>query len=456
MRCEKPGIGNGESGIGKAHAPVRLAAGAGLLAFAASAHAQGAAVLNSGDTAWMIVASMFVLMMTLPGAALFYGGMVRAKNLLSVLMQCFALTALVSVLWMFYGYSLAFSSEGMHAGVVSFHSFVGGLDRGMLAGLKPGSMRGSVPESVFVMFQLTFAIITPVLIIGAFAERMKFSAMLWFSGLWLTFVYLPMAHMVWSGPGSLLGDMGMIDFAGGTVVHINAGIAGLVACLVIGRRRGWPHTHMPPHNLGYTVIGGSLLWLGWFGFNAGSALAADGSAGMAMLTTQIATAAAAIGWISVEWLIHRRASVLGIVSGAVAGLVAVTPAAGTVGPGGALMLGLFAGAVCFFTATRLKHWIGYDDTLDVFGVHAVAGIVGALLTGPLAAASLGGFGNVASAWGQLWIQTKGVGFTVIWSGLLSWLILKLVDWTIGLRVTDEQEQIGLDLALHEERAYNLS
>ncbi len=456
MRFEKPGIGNRESAIGKVLAPVRLAAGAGLLAFAASAHAQGVPALNSGDTAWMIVASMFVLMMTLPGAALFYGGMVRAKNLLSVLMQCFALTALVSVLWMFYGYSLAFSTEGMHAGVVSFHSFIGGFDRGMLAGLKPGSMHGSVPESVFVMFQLTFAIITPVLIIGAFAERMKFSAMLWFSGLWLTFVYLPMAHMVWGGPGSLLGDMGVIDFAGGTVVHINAGIAGLVACLVIGRRRGWPHTHMPPHNLGYTVIGGSLLWLGWFGFNAGSALAANGSAGMAMLATQIATSAAAIGWISVEWLIHRRTSVLGIVSGAVAGLVAVTPAAGTVGPGGALVLGLFAGAVCFFTATRLKHWIGYDDTLDVFGVHAVAGIVGALLTGPLASASLGGFGHVASAWGQLWIQTKGVGFTMIWSGLLSWLILKLVDWTIGLRVTDEQEQIGLDLALHEERAYNLS
>jgi Amt family ammonium transporter len=427
----------------------------GLLA-ASPAAAQTSTTLNSGDTAWMIVASMLVLMMTIPGAALFYGGMVRAKNLLSMLMQCFALTALVSVLWMFYGYSLAFSTEGMHAGVFNLHSLIGGLDRVMLSGLKPGSMVQTVPESVFVMFQMTFAIITPVLIIGAFAERMKFSAMLWFSGLWLTFVYLPMAHMVWGGPGSLLGDMGVIDFAGGTVVHINAGIAGLVACLVIGRRRGWPSTHMPPHNLGYTVVGGSLLWLGWFGFNAGSALAANGSAGMAMLTTQIATAAAAIGWIGVEWLIHRRASVLGIVSGAVAGLVAVTPAAGTVGPSGALVLGLLAGAVSYFTATRLKHKLGYDDTLDVFGVHAVAGMVGALLTGPLASPALGGFGNVASVGGQLWIQAKGVGFTVIWSGLLSWLILKLVDWTIGLRVTDEQEQMGLDLALHEERAYNLS
>jgi Amt family ammonium transporter len=427
----------------------------GLLA-AMPAAAQTTAKLDSGDTAWMLTASMLVLLMTIPGLALFYGGMVRAKNLLSVLMQCFAITALVSVLWVIYGYSLAFSTEGMHAGVTNLHSVIGGMDRLMLAGIKPGTLYGSVPESVFVMFQMTFAIITPALIVGAFAERMKFSAMLWFSGLWLTVVYLPMAHMVWGGPGSLLGDMGVLDFAGGTVVHINAGIAGLVACLVIGRRKGYPTTHMAPHNLGYTVIGGSLLWLGWFGFNAGSAVAANGSAGMAMLTTQIATAAAAIGWISVEWLIHRRPSVLGIVSGAVAGLVAVTPAAGTVGPGGALVLGLLAGAVCFFTATKLKHKLGYDDSLDVFGVHAVAGIIGALLTGPLASAALGGFGNVTSLGGQLWIQAKGVGFTILWSAVLSLIILKLINWTIGLRVSEEQEQLGLDLALHEEKAYNLS
>jgi Amt family ammonium transporter len=395
-------------------------------------------------------------MMTLPGVALFYGGMVRAKNLLSVMMQCFAITALVTVLWMLYGYSLAFSGEGMHAGMFNLHSIVGGLDRVLLAGLTPASSYQSVPESVFVMFQLTFAIITPVLIVGAFAERMKFSAMLCFSGLWLTIVYLPMAHMVWGGPGSLLGDLGVLDFAGGTVVHINAGIAGLVACVVIGRRRGWPHTPMPPHNLGYTVIGASLLWLGWFGFNAGSALAANGSAGMAMLVTQIATAAAAIGWTAAEWIAHRRASVLGIVSGAVAGLVAVTPAAGTCGPCGALLLGLAAGVACFFTATRLKYRLGYDDALDVFGVHAVAGIVGALLTGPLAAPALGGFGTVSSLGGQLWIQTKGVAFTIAWSAVLTWLVLKLVDRTMGLRVSTEQEQMGLDLAEHEERAYNLS
>jgi len=430
----------------------------GLLA-SSSLWAQAAAApthIDSGDTAWMLTATALVLLMTLPGLALFYGGMVRAKNLLSVLMQCFAITAMVSVLWMVYGYSLAFSTEGMQAGVTNLHSFIGGLDRVFLAGLKPDSRYQTVPESVFVMFQLTFAMITPALIIGAFAERMKFSALLWFSGLWLTIVYLPVAHMVWSGPGSFLGDLGVLDFAGGTVVHINAGIAGLVACLVIGKRRGYPNVPMPPHNLGYTVVGASLLWLGWFGFNAGSAVAANGSAGMAMLVTQIATAAAALGWLAIEWIVHGRPSVLGIVSGAVAGLVAVTPAAGTAGPGGALVLGLIAGVVCFFSATRLKHKFGYDDSLDVFGVHAIAGIIGALLTGPLASPKLGGFGTVESLFGQLWIQAKGVGFTVVWSAVLSLLILKLIDWTLGLRVDDEQEQVGLDLSLHEEKAYNLS
>ncbi|WP_049622050.1 ammonium transporter [Frateuria defendens] len=440
--------------------PFALAGAAGLAGLAAlPALAQTAApapTLNSGDTAWMLTSAMLVLLMTIPGLSLFYGGMVRAKNLLSVLMQCFAITALVTVLWLAYGYSLAFSTSGMHAGEINLHSFVGALDRAMLAGLKPDSLYNTVPESVFVMFQMTFAIITPALIVGAFAERMKFSALLWFSGLWLTVVYLPMAHMVWSGPGSLLGDLGVLDFAGGTVVHINAGIAGLVACLVIGKRRGYPTTPMPPHNLGYTMIGGSLLWLGWFGFNAGSAVAANGSAGMAMLVTQIATAAAALGWMVAEWIAHGRPSVLGIVSGAVAGLVAVTPAAGTAGPGGALVLGLVAGVVCFFSATRLKHKLGYDDSLDVFGVHAVAGILGGLLTGPLASPALGGFGTVSSPLAQLWVQAKGVGFTVVWSAVLSLVLLKLIDWTLGLRVTEEQEQVGLDLSLHEERGYNLS
>ncbi|GAB2567183.1 ammonium transporter [Dyella jejuensis] len=455
----RPGITQWASGRASGRSLRRLAIAATGLGLPLSATAQTAAAarLDSGDTAWMIVASTFVLMMTIPGAALFYGGMVRAKNLLSVMMQCLAITSLVTVLWLVYGYSMAFSTEGMHAAVTNWHSLIGGFDRVMLAGLTPSSLYQTVPESVYVMFQLTFAIITPVLIVGAYAERMKFSAMLWFSGLWLTFAYLPMAHMVWSGPGSLLGDLGVLDFAGGTVVHINAGIAGLVACLMLGKRRGYPHTHMPPHNLGYTVIGASLLWLGWFGFNAGSAVAANGSAGMAMLVTQIATAAAAIGWVAVEWYVHKRASVLGIASGAVAGLVAVTPAAGTAGPGGALILGFAAGAVCFFTATRLKHKLGYDDTLDVFGVHAIAGIVGALLTGVFAAPAWGGFdGSVTSPLAQLWIQAKGVGFTIAWSAVTSWVLLKLVDLTIGLRVTAEQEQVGLDIAEHEERAYNLS
>jgi Amt family ammonium transporter len=412
--------------------------------------------LDSGDTAWMLTATMLVLLMTIPGLALFYGGMVRAKNLLSVLMQCFAITALVTVLWVVYGYSVAFDNAGMVAGTTNLHSFVGGLGHAMLAGLRPDSLYLTIPEGVFVMFQMTFAIITPALIVGAIAERMKFSALLVFTALWFTVVYLPIAHMVWGGPGSFLGDLGVLDFAGGTVVHINAGIAGLVGCLVIGKRRGYPTTPMPPHNLGYTLVGASMLWLGWFGFNAGSAVAANGSAGMAMLVTQIATAAAAIGWTAIEWLTHRRPSVLGIASGAVAGLVAITPAAGTCGPGGALVLGLVAGVVCFFCATKLKRRFGYDDSLDVFGVHAVAGIIGALLTGPLASPTLGGFGTVTDLLGQLWIQGKGVGFTVVYSAVLSYVIFKGIAVTMGLRVDEEQEQVGLDIALHEERGYNLS
>lgn len=437
-------------------APGVAALAGAVFALPASAQPVSPPSIDSGDTAWMLTASMLVLLMTIPGLALFYGGMVRAKNLLSVLMQCFAVTAMVTVLWVAFGFSLAFSTEGMQAGVLNLHSFIGGLDRVMLAGLTPDTRYNTVPESLFVMFQLTFAIITPALIVGAYAERMKFSAMLWFSALWLVVVYLPMAHMVWSGPGAWLGDLGVLDFAGGTVVHINAGIAGLVACLVIGKRRGYPHVPMPPHNLGYTVVGASLLWLGWFGFNAGSAVAANGSAGMAMLVTQIATATAALGWLAAEWIVHGRPSVLGIVSGAVAGLVAVTPAAGTAGPGGALVLGFVAGVLCFFSATRLKHKLGYDDSLDVFGVHAIAGIVGGLLTGPFASPVLGGFGNVASPWLQLWIQSKGVMFTVAWSALGSFVLLKLIDLAIGLRVDDEQEMLGLDIALHEEKAYNLS
>ncbi|WP_313505437.1 ammonium transporter [Stutzerimonas kunmingensis] len=413
------------------------------------------ATLDSGDTAWMLTATALVLFMTIPGLALFYGGMVRSKNILSVMMQCFAVTGLMSILWMVYGYSLAFDTTGMEAGVTNFNSFVGGLDRAFLSGLTPDSLVGAFPESVFITFQMTFAIITPALIVGAFAERMKFSAMLVFMGVWFTLVYAPIAHMVWGGDGGLMWDWGVLDFAGGTVVHINAGIAGLVACLVLGKRKGYPTTPMAPHNLGLTLVGAAMLWVGWFGFNAGSAIAANGTAGMAMLVTQIATAAAALGWMFAEWIGHGKPSALGIASGVVAGLVAITPAAGTVGPMGALVIGLVSGVVCFFCATGLKRKLGYDDSLDAFGVHGIGGIVGALLTGIFAAPMLGGFGEVENIGLQLWIQFKGVLFTVVYTGIVTYLILKAIDLVMGLRVNEEQETIGLDLSLHNERGYNL-
>jgi Amt family ammonium transporter len=413
------------------------------------------ASLSSGDTAWMLVATVLVLFMTIPGLALFYAGMVRSKNVLSVLMQCFAVTGLISILWVVYGYSLAFDSTGMEQGVVNLNSFVGGFSKAFLSGLTLDSLVGTVPESVFITFQMTFAIITPALIVGAFAERMKFSAMLIFMAVWFTLVYAPIAHMVWGGDGALMWDWGVLDFAGGTVVHINAGIAGLVACLVLGKRKGFPTTAMPPHNLGYTLIGASMLWVGWFGFNAGSALAANGSAGMAMLVTQIATATAALSWMFAEWVTHRKPSVLGIASGAVAGLVAITPASGTAGPMGALAIGLASGVICFFCATSLKRKLGYDDSLDVFGVHAVGGIVGAILTGAFAAPALGGFGEVENISAQLWVQFEGVAFTVVYTALVTFVILKVIDLVMGLRVSDEEETIGLDLALHNERGYNL-
>jgi Amt family ammonium transporter len=317
------------------------------------------------------------------------------------------------------------------------------------------SLVATIPESVFATFQLTFAIITPALIVGAFAERMKFSALLLFTALWFTFVYLPMTHMVWSGAGALMWDWGVLDFAGGTVVHINAGIAGLVAALVLGKRNGYPTTAMPPHNLPLTLIGGALLWVGWFGFNAGSAVAANGTAGMAMLVTQIATAAAALAWMGTEWAAHGKPSALGIVTGAIAGLVAITPASGTAGPAGALLIGVASGVLCFFAAARLKRALGYDDSLDVFGVHAVGGIVGAILTG-VCAGSLGGVGlpEGVTISQQVWVQTRSVLFTLAFSGIATFIILKLLDATIGLRVTREQEVEGLDLALHDERAYN--
>ena len=413
--------------------------------------------LSSGDTAWMLTATALVLFMTIPGLALFYGGLVRVQNVLSVLMQCFALTGLITIVWVICGYSLAFNTAGMEAGKITLTSFVGGLGTMFLNGVGVDSLSGSIPETVFVAFQLTFAIITPALIAGAFAERMKFSAMLIFSILWSIIVYAPLCHMAWSGEGSLFGDIiGALDFAGGNVVHINAGIAALVAAILVGKRIGYQTTAMPPHSLTLTVVGASMLWVGWFGFNAGSQLAADGTAGMAMLVTQISTATAAIAWMFVEWAKHGKPSALGIVTGAVAGLVAITPASGTVGPIGALAIGLVSGVVCFWGATSLKAQLGYDDSLDAFGVHGIGGIVGALLTGVFTAASLGGVGLDNGIGMQVWAQFLSIVITIVWSGLLSFIILKIVDATVGLRVEEDEERQGLDLSQHNERGYNLS
>jgi ammonium transporter, Amt family len=416
--------------------------------FPGQALAEEAPVLNSGDTAWMLTATALVLFMTIPGLSLFYAGMVRSKNVLSVLMQCFAITSLMTVLWVIYGYSMAFGGAG---------EYWGGLSKIFLNGVTVDSLSGTIPETVFMTFQMTFAIITPALIVGAFAERMKFSAILLFMTIWFTVVYAPVCHWVW-GEGGWLGSKGILDFAGGTVVHINAGIAGLVAAIVLGKRKGYPERHMPPHNLGYTLMGASMLWVGWFGFNAGSELAADGTAGMAMAVTQIATAAAALGWMFSEWLDHGKPSVLGIASGAVAGLVAITPASGAVGPMGALAIGAAAGVGCFLASTKIKRLLGYDDSLDVFGVHAVGGIIGAILTGIFCAQGLGGVGfgdEITSIGGQVWVQVIGVGATVVYSGIVSFVILKLVDAVVGLRVADDEETEGLDLSQHDERGYNL-
>lgn len=402
--------------------------------------------LDSGNTAWMLTSTALVLFMTIPGLALFYGGMVRKKNVLATLMQSFSITALVTILWMVLGYSLAFREGG---------PFIGGFDRIMLSGMGVGELAGTaganIPESVFMMFQMTFAIITPALIAGAFADRMKFSAMLWFIGIWSLAVYAPIAHWVWASDGWLFAK-GMLDYAGGTVVHINAGIAGLVVALVLGKRIGYGKEPMAPHNLILTLAGASMLWVGWFGFNAGSAVAADGRAGMAMAVTQIATAAAALAWMFAEWLGKGRPSVLGIASGAVAGLVAITPASGFVAPTGALIIGLVAGVVCFWGATSLKKMLGYDDSLDAFGVHGIGGIVGAILTGVFAVEAVGGVkGMLEGNSGQLMTQLIGVGATIGYGVIATFIILKVIDVIIGLRVSEDQEREGLDVSLHGER-----
>ena len=440
------------SGVGPALGLTLLASAAWAEEAAAPAVAAAPVTLDTGATAWMLTSTALVLLMTIPGLALFYGGMVRKKNLLATMAQSFAVTCLVTVLWAVIGYSLAFTGEG---------AFLGGLDRLLLNGMDKGTLAlpNPVPESVFMMFQMTFAIITPALITGAFADRMKFSSMLVFMALWLLIVYAPIAHWVWAtdekgGPVGFLGKMGVLDFAGGTVVHINAGVAGLVACLVIGPRKGYGTDNMAPHNLSLSVVGASLLWVGWFGFNAGSAVAADGRAGMAMTVTQIATAAAAMSWMFAEWLLRKKPSVLGIISGAVAGLVAITPASGFVDPKGALILGLIAGVVCYWGATGLKHALKYDDSLDAFGVHGVGGITGAILTGVFAVEKIGGTAGLLEGNGaQVLTQVYGVLITLTYTAIVSFILLKAIDMVMGLRVTAEEEREGLDLSLHGETVH---
>jgi len=426
-------------------AGLAIAAGA-TVAASAPAFAADTPKLDSGDTAWMLTSTALVLMMTIPGLALFYGGMVRKKNVLAICAQSFAITGLVTVLWMILGYSLAFKSGG------GMNAFIGGLSSMFLSGMGKDSLQGTVPESVFMTFQMTFAIITPALITGAFADRMKFSAMLWFMGLWLLLVYAPIAHWVWGG--GMLAGKGALDFAGGLVVHLNAGTAALVCALVLGKRVGYGTENMAPHNLVLSLIGASLLWVGWFGFNAGSAVAANGSAGMAMAVTQIATAAASLAWMFAEWIIAKKPSVLGMISGAVAGLVAITPASGFVDPMGGLIIGIAAGIVCYVSAVWVKRWLGYDDALDAWGVHGVGGALGAVLTGVFAVKAIGGTaGALEGNIGQIWIQIEGVLYTFVYCGVVTFIILKVIDLVIGLRVSREVEVEGLDINLHGETVH---
>ena len=428
----------------KRRTAVPLAAALLVLALPRLAAAQDE--LSAGDTSWMLTSSVLVLFMTIPGLSLFYAGLVRAKNVLSVMMQCFAITCMVTVLWTVYAYGLAFGDGGSLNGFIGFGKL-------FLSGVEVDTLSGTIPESVFQMFQLTFAVITPALMVGAFAERMKFSAMMVFMALWLTVVYTPVAHWVWGG--GFLGEMGVLDFAGGIVVHINAGVAALVLCILLGKRRGYPDTPMAPNSLVLTVVGTSMLWVGWFGFNAGSASAADGVAGMAMAVTHISAAMAGFTWMLIEWSSHGKPSVLGIATGTIAGLAAITPASGYVGPVGALAIGLAAGVLCYWGANSLKRLIGYDDSLDVFGVHGIGGIVGVLLTGVFASSALGGSVEDLNIGNQLWLQAVGSVATVVYSGALTFILVKVVDGMIGIRVTAEEEGTGLDLALHDERGFNL-
>jgi Amt family ammonium transporter len=405
--------------------------------------------LDSGDTAWMLTATALVLFMTLPGLALFYSGLVRTRNVLSVMMQCFAIACGASLVWVIAGYSLAFGEGSLLGGVF------GGLGKSFLSGVTVDSMSGTIPESVFIMFQMTFAIITPALIIGAFAERTRFAPMFVFSMLWLLLVYVPVAHWVWGG--GWLAQRGFMDFAGGAVVHLNAGISALVAALVIGNRKGFPTTPMAPHNLPWTVAGACMLWVGWFGFNGGSAVASNGAAGMAMLVTHLGAAAGSLAWMSCEWVRFGKPSVLGIVTGMVAGLGTITPASGFVGPGGAIFIGLAAGYVCFFATMYIKRTLKIDDSLDVFPVHGVGGMLGLLLTAVFVSANFGGMGlpDGVSIVDQLLVQALGLAATVVWSGTITFVLLKVIDKVLPLRVSEDEETEGLDLVLHEERGYDI-
>jgi len=415
--------------------------------FSISASAEG---LDTGDTAWMLTSTALVLFMTLPGLALFYAGLVRSKNVVSVLMQCFAIACIASIVWVVYGYSLAFRGDG---------AFVGDLSAAFLSGIGRDTLSGTIPETVFVMFQMTFAIITPALVVGAFAERMKFSAMCLFTFLWLTFVYLPACHMVWGG--GLLAQWGVIDFAGGLVVHLTCGVGALVAALVLGKRKGFPGSAMPPHNRSLVVMGAAMLWVGWFGFNAGSAVAASTDAGMAMLVTHISAAVGAFTWMALEWIKQGKPTVVGIATGMVAGLATITPAAGTVGPEGALLIGLLAGVVCYYATQAIKGVFNIDDSLDVFPVHGVGGMLGIIMLSFVG--TQGGFlGSGASGIAdggplvQLVIQLKGIGVIFLWTAVATWVILKLVGLVTDLRVSEESENEGLDVTEHEERSYDLS
>jgi Amt family ammonium transporter len=405
--------------------------------------------LDSGDTAWMLTSTALVLFMTLPGLALFYSGLVRNRNVLSVMMQCFAIACAASLLWIIAGYTLAFGDGQILGGLA------GGLGKSFLAGVTADSVSGTIPETVFVMFQMTFAIITPALIVGAFAERIRFSAMLMFCMLWLLLVYVPVAHWVWGG--GWLAERGFMDFAGGAVVHLNAGVAALVAALVMGNRKGFPRTPMPPHNLPSTVAGACMLWVGWFGFNAGSAIASDGAAGMAMLVTHLGAACGSLAWMTAEWVKFGKPSVLGIVTGMVAGLGTITPASGFVGPGGAIVIGLAAGFVCFTATQIIKRKLEIDDSLDVFPVHGVGGMLGLMLTAIFVSSSFGGTGlpDGVSIGQQIIVQLTGTLATLVWCGVVTFVLLKLVNAVVPLRVTEEHETEGLDLVLHEERGYDI-